>query len=178
LKNSILILLIAFISACENRPLKVEIANTPFSSSISKTPSDSTKRQARKDTIAFHQTEKVNISKSRAKRERVIRMSEIAASDDKFNGQPVLLQFEMSSDALLAHPDTLKQEIRNTYMASERFFPRYIADNFEKGISTENIAYPKLNFSIELFRDSYAEKPYKVVNFRAWKDNSGSIAVE
>ena len=96
-------------------------------------------------------------------------------SDAKFNGEPMLIQLELSEKVLAAHPDTIKNHLRREYLNQERNFPRSIADNFEKGISTERIYYPKLNYRVELFKNEYEKKPFQVLVYSVRKENEKII---
>jgi hypothetical protein len=107
-----------------------------------------------------------------------IRGYEIGASDAKFNGEAVVIEMDIPSAMLKAHPDTLKKEVRQNYANSERFFPRSIADDFVNGISTEHISYPQLNYAVKVYENEFAAKPYTTQTFRAWKDKAGQLVVE
>ncbi len=84
-------------------------------------------------------------------------------SNDNLNGKAILVQLDLNSSVLLSYPDTIIQYLKSYYNNLEHFFPRSIADDFEHGISTERISYPKLNFIVELYENEYAAKPYKTV---------------
>lgn len=99
-----------------------------------------------------------------------IRMGEIV-SDAKLNGEPILMQEELLPETLSANPDRIKELIKSHYQNNERNFPRSIADNFEKGTSTERIHYPRLNYVVEVYKDQYATKPYKTLGYSASKEN-------
>lgn len=92
-------------------------------------------------------------------------------SDAKLNGEPILMQEEILPETLSANPDMVKELVKSHYQNNERNFPRSIADNFEKGTSTERIHYPRLNYVVEVFKDRYATKPYKTLGYSARKEN-------
>ena len=93
-------------------------------------------------------------------------------SDAKLNGEPILMQEELLPEILSANPDTVKELVKSHYQNNERNFPRSIADNFEKGTSTERIHYPRLNYVVEVFKDRYATKPYQTLGYSARKENN------
>ena len=105
-----------------------------------------------------------------------IRMGEMV-SDAKLNGEPILMQEEILPETLSANPDMVKELVKSHYLNQERNFPRSIADNFEKGTSTERIHYPRLNYLVEVYKDRYATKPYKTFGYSVRKEND-SIIVE
>ncbi len=104
------------------------------------------------------------------------RMGEMV-SDAKLNGEPILMQEEILPETLSANPDMVKELVKSHYLNQERNFPRSIADNFEKGTSTERIHYPRLNYLVEVYKDRYATKPYKTFGYSVRKEND-SIIVE
>jgi len=114
------------------------------------------------------------VLKAPMKRELIMRESE-GVSDSKFNGEPILIQEELSKRILVSNPDTIKNYLKNLYLGQERNFPRSIADNFEKGISTEHISYPRLNYRVELFEDEYSKKPYKILGYSVRKEKEEII---
>jgi hypothetical protein len=170
--------LLLLLTACGSHP-KDEIQLTPpVTFSASKINPGSVKHLLKDSTFKGLVEKATQADPKKNKKQIQTRLSEIAASDHKFNGEPVLIQLTIAPELLQKHPDTLKQEVRSAYKSSERFFPRSIADNFEAGISTEQISYPRVSFSLELFTDDYSEKPYQTMHYKAWRDNSGIIQVE
>jgi hypothetical protein len=103
---------------------------------------------------------------------------EEGVNDDKFNGEPIIVQLELSKQILAKYPDTIKRFLKASYLQSVRRFPRSISCNFEKGTSNEQISYPKLNYTVNIFKDCYATKPYQTKNFSVRKDINGIIVVE
>ena len=93
-------------------------------------------------------------------------------SDAKLNGEPILMQEEILPQTLSENPDMIKELVKSHYLNQERNFPRSIADNFEKGASTERIHYPRLNYIVEVFKDRYATKPYQTLGYSARKENN------
>lgn len=116
------------------------------------------------------------VSKPQVNRVPLKRESE-GVSDAKLNGEPILLQEELSKKILVSNPDTIKNYLKKLYMGQEQNFPRSIADNFEQGKSTEYISYPRLNYRVELFEDEYSKKPYSILGYSVRKTN-GEIVVE
>ncbi len=111
------------------------------------------------------------------KKEHQIRFED-GISDAKLNGELILLQTELSLEELNRNSDVIQNLVKSSYLSMEFQFPRSIADDFENGISTERISYPKLNFTVEIFKDSYAKKPYQIKNYSVRKEKNGSLIVE
>ncbi|MDD2346016.1 MAG: hypothetical protein PHY85_07710 [Bacteroidales bacterium] len=81
--------------------------------------------------------------------------------DRHFNGNPMIQQLDLSKSVLDKFPDTLSKLAVSNYKTYDRFFPIAISDDFENGISTELIIYPKkLIFQFQLFEDEHALRPY------------------
>lgn len=83
--------------------------------------------------------------------------------DNHFNGKPMIHQIEMTSKVLNNFTDTLSKLALTYYKTYDRYFPKAIADNFEDGISTEMVVYPKkLIFQFQIFQDENAANPYVI----------------
>lgn len=113
---------------------------------------------------------KKEFNKSVPERISMSRITE-GVNDSKMNGEPILIQEDLKESVVKEHPDTIRHLLKSYYLNAERLFPRSIADNFEAGISTERISYPKLNFVIEIFENEYAKKPYKTIRHSVRKEN-------
>jgi len=163
--------------ACDNADTKIKVPNTEATDIIrpqrDKLDIDTDKLQIEKPDSLKDIPHKV-VSKLQIKREPQIRVGE-RVSDAKLNGEQILLQEELSEKILLSNPDTIKYFLKEQYLGQERNFPRSIADNFEKGISTEYISYPKLNYRVELFEDEYSKKPYKILEYSVRKEREKII---
>ena len=86
---------------------------------------------------------------------------QFAPQDRQLNGEPLWQPVEMDPDVLAAHPDTLKGLATAYYRMAIPSFPVSIADDFERGVSTEHIDHPDhLTFRFELFATAWAEEPY------------------
>ncbi len=85
-------------------------------------------------------------------------------SDNKLNGEIIIIQMDLAKSEFDNNPDTIEHFLNDYYSRLEPYFPRSIADDFENGISTERIHYPTLSFTVELFENEFAAKPYKTVN--------------
>ncbi len=167
-------LLLITLASCNSSPK----SSLPPASSLSDIHRDSICR-AVKDRPTVDPKENINpTNANRFIKPIYIRESEIATSNAKFNGEAVVIEMEIPASVLKAHPDTLKKEVRQNYANSERFFPRSIADDFQKGISTEQISYPHLNYTVRVYENEFAAKPYTTQTFRAWKHALGHIVVE
>lgn len=163
--------------ACNNADNKSKAPNT-VATEISQTQKEELSIDTKKLQIekpdSLKETPQKEVSKLPIKRESQIRESE-GISDAKLNGETILLQEELSEKILASNPDTIKNYLKGIYLGQERNFPRSIADNFEQGISTEHISYPKLNYRVELFEDEYSKKPYKILGYSARKENEITI---
>jgi hypothetical protein len=115
-------------------------------------------------------------TKLQAVKECQLRVSD-GLTDSKLNGDPILIQLNLSEKIMKANPDTIKKYLKGEYLAYEHLFPRSIADNFEAGTSVERIHYPNLNYRVELFEDEYAKKPYKTLHYSVRAD-AGNITVQ
>lgn len=132
----------------------------------------SDKQKANKDTAnnkTTQQQKKPIISYSRF---------EEVPDDDNFNGKPMILQMNFASTLMQLYPDTLIHLAKERYSGYDRFFPVSIQDDFEKGISTERIHYPKLIFEFQLFETEYASKPYSVKHITIKKERNGTLTTE
>lgn len=106
-----------------------------------------------------------------------IRM-EAVPRDNNFNGEPMVQQIELASKILQFYPDTLVTLAKERYAGYDRYFPVSVQDNFEEGISTERIHYPKLIFEFQLFENEYASKPYLVKQISIRKEINGTLTAE
>ena len=73
---------------------------------------------------------------------------------------------------LASHPDTLRALARDFYRMQEPSFPVSIADDLERGISTEHIHYPRIHLALGLFAGSEAEVPYRVERLWVWMEGN------
>ncbi len=99
-------------------------------------------------------------------------------TDDNFNGKPLLIELVLPSKAIKICKDTLQKIAKERYVIYERSFPRSIADDFEHGISTEHISYPRLKFNFQLFESEKSIKPYSEQLITIYKSNDGVIVSE
>ncbi len=174
LQTLILFFCFAFLLvACNNADTKSKEATVISQPQMDKLGIDTNKLQIEKPD-SLKETPHKEVSKLQIKREPQIRESE-GVSDAKLNGEPILLQEELSVNILASNPDTIKNYLKGVYLGQERNFPRSIADNFEQGISTEYISYPKLNYRVELFEDEYSKKPYKILAYSVRKEKEKII---
>lgn len=178
LKALILYFLIPLlIASCNNTDLK-DVSTGYEKAELNSVIKDTTAIDTGKLQIIISDSSKEKphkeVSKPQIKRQPQMRESE-GVSDSKFNGEPILLQEELSAKILASNPDTIKNYLKNLYLGQERNFPRSIADNFEKGISTEHISYPRLNYRVELFEDEYSKKPYKILGYSVRKEKDKLI---
>lgn len=100
-------------------------------------------------------------------------------SDAHFNGWPMTQQLELSKSIIEMYPDTLKNLAMARYQTYDIYFPIEISDNFEKGVSTETVTYPKkLIFRFEIFEDKYADTPYLKQDIVVKRRENGELYVE
>lgn len=100
-------------------------------------------------------------------------------NDAHFNGSPMTQQEEMPKEILENHPDTLRKLAIARYKAYDQYYPKSIADNFEEGISTEHIHYPKkLIFRFELFDNESSWTPYIVKEVMVIRNPNGELFIE
>jgi hypothetical protein len=96
-------------------------------------------------------------------------------AENNFNGKPLTQQLEIKTKTFNKCPDTLRKIAENNYRNYSPFFPVSIADNFEKGISTVHIHYPRLRFSFQIFEDEYSHCPYITKTISVEKDTNGEL---
>jgi hypothetical protein len=123
-------------------------------------------------------TNKNNQSKNKEKSPPPVRYSDFP-NDENFNGKPMTQQENISKAILEKYPDTLTKLAIARYKTYDHFFPKSIADNFEKGTSTERIHYPqKLIFRFELFENEVSWKPYVVKEVVVRRNTNGELYTE
>jgi len=163
--------------SCNKVDKKSKVLNS-VTTEISQPQKDKLANDTNKLQIEKHDSLKETTYKMVSKHQKVltpqIRVSD-QVSDAKFNGEKILLQEELTEKIFLVNPDTIKRFLKKQYLNQLRNFPRSIADNFEQGISTEHISYPKLNYRVELFKDIYSQKPYKILEYSARKEGEEII---
>ena len=99
--------------------------------------------------------------------------------DDAWNGKPMIQQLEMNPMIIKYYPDTLSRLAVDRYKSYDQFFPISIADNFEDGISTEHIEYPKkLTFQFQVFEDEHQEEPYLIKEIVIRRNENGEPYAE
>lgn len=99
-------------------------------------------------------------------------------SDDHFNGKSLIYQLELSSEDYCINKNTLVSIMKVHYNLSKRYFPVSIPNNFEKGISKETVFYPKLNYSFQLFENSYSKTSHETIHLSIKKEMSGEFTIE
>jgi hypothetical protein len=179
-----------FITSCNNSHNDQTIEN--------RSETDSTHTSQKKDTLIRTAKEKDTIksdsqiktaktnkkhqnniqNKNKEKSPPLLRYSD-SPDDENFNGKPMTQQEDISKNILEKHPDTLSKIAIARYKAFDNFFPKSIADNFEKGISTEHIYYPeKLIFRFELFENEVSWEPYIVKEIIVRRNANGELYTE
>lgn len=170
--------LFLFVS-CRNTSTKLE--NEIVTVSEIKEPpktklNDDTNKLQIENSDSLKEAPQQKVARPPIKREVQMRTSE-RVTDNKLNGESILIQMELMSKVLTYNPDTMRNYVKALYLGQERSFPRSIADNFEQGISTERISYPRLNYAIEMYEDAYARKPYSILRYSVRSEN-GIVIVE
>jgi hypothetical protein len=99
-------------------------------------------------------------------------------SDRHFNGEPLIWQQDLALEVITAHPDTLKELAKQLYSSFTHSFPVSISDNFEEGISTKHIHYPKLTFIFQVFENQYEAKYYLEKQYVVKGDVNGNISFD
>lgn len=88
-------------------------------------------------------------------------------------------QEDIPKEILENKPDTLSKLALARYKTYDHFFPKSIADNFEEGISTEHIHYPKkLIFRFMVFDNEFSETPYLVKEVIVRRTPNGELYTE
>ncbi len=98
--------------------------------------------------------------------------------DDHFNGKELVCQFDIPKKVIEEYPDTVRAIAIEMYKMSEQSFPVSIADDFERGISTEHIMYLPFRYAIELFENEFASKPYATRRYTVKRENDGQYSVQ
>jgi hypothetical protein len=175
------LLAIIFLYSCGNPNNRSENAITD-----SKQPSSPAMQQKVADSVNADVVRTDNIDATPKKYVPVEDLSRIPVArieeginDDKLNGEPIIIQIDLPENIYRKHTDTIESCANQYYTSMEQFFPRAIADDFEHGISTEHVAFPTLNFTVQLFENEYAEKPYKTVSYTIFNErDKAKIAKE
>ncbi len=179
-----------FITSCNNSHNDQTIENRNATDSIIASQKKDTLIQTvkQKDTIKSDSQIKTakrnkknqnkNQNKNKEKSPPLLRYSDFP-DDENFNGKPMTQQEDIPKNILEKYPDTLSKIAIARYKAFDIFFPKSIADNFEKGISTEHIYYPqKLIFRFELFENEVSLEPYIVKEIIVRRNPNGELYTE
>lgn len=83
-----------------------------------------------------------------------MRTQEIGVTNEKFNGEAVLIQLDLPQKTYEANPELINDHVKGNYTHSKNYFPQD---------SRGQMASITLNYRIELFEDGYAREPYKVI---------------
>ena len=100
-------------------------------------------------------------------------------SDNTFNGKPLTHQIEIAENVYKKFTDTLTNLALFNYKSYTNFFPKSISDNFEEGISTTHIHYPKkLIFRFQLFENEFSSSPYITKEITINRNVNGDLYAE
>ncbi len=87
------------------------------------------------------------------------------------------MDVDLAPTLLAAHPDTVALLAREFYRAQRSSFPVSIADDFENGVATEHIHYPRIRLAIHFFKDHRSLLPYTVRTVTVYMDED-SVRVD
>lgn len=122
-----------------------------------------------------HAIEEIKIKEKRMPQARY----EMLPNYDILNGKPMIQQVDIPIEVLRNNSDTLSSLAVARYKTYDNYFPVSIADDFEKGISTEYIEYPKkLIFRFQVFEDEFSSKPYLTEDIIIRRNNKGKPYAE
>jgi hypothetical protein len=184
IKSFLFIIIIPYIASCGNPNNKPGIESGITTDSIDSSQVIDTNIVHEKDTISS--TSKITHVKSPKKKAKIykkaptppIRYSEFPG-DQNFNGAPLTQQETISKENLEKFPDTLNRLALERYKSYDPYYPKSIADNFEKGISIERIHYPaKLIFRFMVFENEWTETPYMVKEVTVRRTPDGTMYTE
>lgn len=145
---------------------EISVTGSPPADSISQHP-ESTLHATTKKTV---------LNKKRIRRE-YLRSAE-TPTDAHFNGKPLIRQLNLALPVLQIFPDTLMHLAKDYYAGYVHLFPVSVQDDFERGVSTERIHYPKLIIEFQLFGSEYESKPYLVKLISVKKESDGTLKIE
>lgn len=95
------------------------------------------------------------------------------------NGEPLLVQVEISEEVFRTVPDTLQKLAKSRYTSYRPFFSRSISCDFEGGNSKEHVNFPKrLTFRFMVFEDSYSLKPWSTKEIVVIRSKTGELSTE
>lgn len=144
----------------------------------------STSNNNKQDSLQKERQVETGISKQKKKIEESVEILPATKytelpGDVHFNGKPMTQQVELSKKRYETYPDTLSNLAIARYKTYDSFFPISIADNFEAGISTERIVYPKkLIFNFQLFEDDATSTPYITKQIIVTRHENGLMIAE
>jgi hypothetical protein len=95
---------------------------------------------------------------------------------ENYCGEPLLEQIELRKKVFEKSSDTVITYLKKLYNVYEPGFPKYFTYCDPK--SSEKYTGPVLNFSVELFEDEFAPKPYLVICFSLKKQKNGEFIIE
>lgn len=73
----------------------------------------------------------------------------------------------------------VRELLPNVFSMAEESAPRYIADDFEHGISTEHSTMPDtLPVLVSIFENCRASRPYVKLRYRVWKTGDGGFGTD
>ena len=99
-----------------------------------------------------------------------------APANENYCGKQLVEQIDLHKKVFEKSSDTVTSYLKKLYTVYESDFPKYLTYCDPK--STEIYTGPVLNFSVELFEDEYAAKPYLVICYSVKKQKNGIIIVE
>jgi hypothetical protein len=77
---------------------------------------------------------------------------------------------------LAARTSEIRELLPGVFLQAEHNSPRSIADDFERGISTERSSMPdKLPVEVLVFERCRSAEPHTVLHLRVWREADGSF---
>lgn len=79
-------------------------------------------------------------------------------------------------DSLMANPHMVTDGLATCWTMAELAAPISIADDFERGISTERRAIPDtIDVRVNCYERCSSRQPYAVLQFRLWRADDGTV---
>ena len=77
---------------------------------------------------------------------------------------------------LAARTSEIREQLPGVFLQAERTSPRSIADDFERGVSTERSSMPdQLPVEVLVYERCRSAKPHTVLHLRVWREADGSF---
>ena len=171
-KLSILLVLVA--AACGTEPVVEEVENVQPSRTV--TPPDTAPGPALVvDTST--QSPAPDTTAAQKPRPRASVLPELQCLEQIYveNNQGRITMF-IPKRQLAARTSEIRELLLGVFLQAERTSPHSIADDFERGISTEYSSMPdKLPVDVLVYERCRSTKPHTVMHLRVWREADGSF---